>query len=58
MAEVTNELIFEDLKAMQTRLSNIEGSLVELKTELRAINAEARSGRIENRLELTEAPVL
>jgi len=37
MAEVTNELIYEVLKAMQTRLSNIEGSIVEVKTELRAM---------------------
>jgi hypothetical protein len=58
MAEVTNGLIYEVFKTMQTRLSNTEGSLVELKTELRAINAEVRLGRIEKRLELTEAPVL
>jgi chromosome segregation ATPase len=37
MAEVTNELIYEVLKAMQTRLSNIEGSIVEIKTELQAV---------------------
>ena len=77
MAEVTNELIYEVLKPMQTRLSNIEGSIVEIKTELRAVrghmlamqtdianlyagqaNVEARLGRIEKRLELTDAPVL
>jgi len=37
MPEVTNELIYEVLKGMQTRLSNIEGGIVEVKTELRAV---------------------
>ena len=37
MAEVTNELIYEVLKAMQPRLSNIEGSVIEVKTELQAV---------------------
>ena len=37
MAEVTNELIHEVLKAMQARLSNIEGSMVEVKTEIQAV---------------------
>ena len=37
MAEVTNELIYEVLKAMPTRLSNIEGSIIEVKTELQAV---------------------
>jgi hypothetical protein len=77
MTEVTNDLIYEVLKSMQTRLSNIEGSVIEIKTELQAVrghmlaiqtdvanlyagqgNLEVRLGRIEKRLELTEAPVL
>jgi hypothetical protein len=37
MAEVTNELIYEVLKAMQTRLSNIEQGQVEIRMELRAM---------------------
>jgi polyhydroxyalkanoate synthesis regulator phasin len=37
MAEVTNELIYEVLKAMQIRLSNIEQGQVEIRTELRAM---------------------
>jgi hypothetical protein len=75
MAEVTNELIYEVLKSMQTRLSNIEMGMAEMRTELRELrghmlavqtdianlyvgqgNIEARLGRIERRLELTDAP--
>jgi len=37
MAEVTNELIYEVLKGTQTRLSNIEIGIVEVKTELQAV---------------------
>ena len=37
MADVTNELLYEVLKSVQTRLANIEDSISEVKTELRAI---------------------
>jgi hypothetical protein len=33
MAEVTNELIYEVLKSIQTRLSNMETSIAEVRTE-------------------------
>ena len=75
MAEVTNELIYEVLKSMQPRLSNIDMGMAEMRTELRAMrghmvamqtdianlyvaqgNIEARLGRIERRLELTDVP--
>jgi len=37
MAEVSNELIFEVLKAVRERLGNIEAGFVEVRTELRAM---------------------
>ena len=37
MADVTNELIYEVLKAMQSRLGNIEFGVQELKTEMSAL---------------------
>jgi polyhydroxyalkanoate synthesis regulator phasin len=37
MAEVSNELIYEVLKAMQVRLGNIEQVQIEMRTELRAM---------------------
>lgn len=37
MAEVTNELIYEVLKAIQARLGNFEESLREIRGELRAM---------------------
>jgi tetrahydromethanopterin S-methyltransferase subunit G len=37
MAELTNELLLEVLKAVQTRLTNIENGIVEVKTELQAM---------------------
>ena len=37
MAEVSNELLYEVLKAMQDRLANIEHVQIETRTELRAI---------------------
>ena len=37
MAEVTNELIYEVLKAMQARLGNMEDGLRELRGEFRAV---------------------
>ena len=37
MAEVTNELIYEILKAMQARFGNLEEGLRELRGEVRAV---------------------
>ena len=37
MAEVTNELMFEVLKGMQARLSNIEEGVREVRGEIRAL---------------------
>jgi hypothetical protein len=37
MAEVTNELIYEVLKAMQARLGNFEDNLRELRGEVHAL---------------------
>jgi len=37
MAEVTNELIYEVLKALQDRLGKLEGRMDEVKQELQAI---------------------
>jgi chromosome segregation ATPase len=37
MTEVTNEQMYEVLNAMQTRLTNIEIGVGEVRTELRAI---------------------
>lgn len=39
MAEVTNELLYEVLKQMPNRLSNIENGVVETRQELVAIRA-------------------
>ena len=36
MAEVTNELMYEVLKAMQTRLAGVDGKIDELKQEMQA----------------------
>jgi hypothetical protein len=37
MAEVTNELMFEGLKAMQCDLSDVKSSIGEIKLELNAV---------------------
>ena len=37
MAEVTNELIYEVLKAMQARLGNVEEGVREVRGEVRAL---------------------
>ena len=37
MAEVTNELIYEVLKALQDRLGKLDGRMDEVKQELQAI---------------------
>jgi chromosome segregation ATPase len=39
MAEVTNELLYEVLKAMQARLGNVEERLGELRGEVHALRA-------------------
>jgi predicted nuclease with TOPRIM domain len=37
MAEVSAELVFEVLESMQTRLTNIEGTIGEVRNELQAM---------------------
>jgi predicted nucleic acid-binding Zn-ribbon protein len=39
MVEITNELIYEVLKSMQTRLDRMNGALIEIKTELQAVRS-------------------
>ena len=39
MAEVTNELIYEVLKSVQSRLDRMDGTLGEVKTELQAVRS-------------------
>jgi septal ring factor EnvC (AmiA/AmiB activator) len=76
MTDVTNELMYEVLKAIQTRLAGVDGKVDELKQEMQAfrthmvrlqqdigsihatlVRHEARLGRIESRLELTDVPL-
>lgn len=66
MTEVTNELVYELLKSMQTRLTRMDGKLDEVKLELQAIRGHqlaiqqdvsviyARLGHIENRVDRIE----
>lgn len=66
MAEVTNELIYEVLKAVQFRMTNIEDGVREVKGELVAIrghmlatqsdiaNIYDKLGKIEYRVERIE----
>lgn len=66
MAEVTNELIYEVLKSIQLRLTNLEDGIREVKSELRAMrghmlamqedisNLYAGQAKIELRLERIE----
>ena len=42
MAEVTNELIFEVLKAVQARLVQVDGKVDEVKQEVQAVRAQCR----------------
>jgi len=37
MADVTNDLIYEVLKSMQTRLDRIDGNIADVKGELQAM---------------------
>ncbi len=66
---VTNELLLEHLKAMQTRLGNIEDETRIMRTEiagmsqsnaahsLRLDRIERRLERIEKRLDLVDNPI-
>ena len=66
MAEVTNELIYEVLKGIQFRMSNMEDGIREVKGELVAIrghmlatqsdiaNIYDKLGKIEHRVERIE----
>ncbi|WEZ83789.1 hypothetical protein P6U16_03105 [Rhizobium sp. 32-5/1] len=47
MAEVTNELIYEVLKAMQSRLSNIEHKLGEMDNRLTSMSAQINAVHID-----------
>ena len=47
MAEVTNELIYEVLKAMQARLANIEQKIGEIETRLIAFDFRVQGMRQE-----------
>jgi len=77
MAEVSNELIYEVLNQIQTRIDRVDHKVDELKSELTAIRGhqlstlqdihniygvlgryDSRLERIEQRLELSEAPTL
>lgn len=63
MADVTNELLYDVLKSMQTRLGRMDGKLDEVKLELQAIrghqvaiqqdvaNIYNRLGHLDDRLE-------
>lgn len=48
MAEVTNELIYEMLKAMQVRLGNLEENTREVRGEVRALRSAISA--IDNRM--------
>ena len=39
MSAITNELIYEVLKSMQSRLDGMDGTLVEVKTEIQAVRS-------------------
>ena len=67
MSHVTRDLLYEVLKSVLARLTNIEASISEVRTELMAIGghlaamrtdiAKTRLGRIERRLDLADSPV-
>jgi septal ring factor EnvC (AmiA/AmiB activator) len=83
MADVTPDLVFEVLKAIQVRLAQVDGKIDELKQEMQAsrtsqngirqeitsvfqeisgvhttlVRHEGRLDRIEQRLELNDAPI-
>ena len=47
MAEVTNELIYEVLKSMQGRLSNIENKLVEVDGRLQSLSTQMNAVHVD-----------
>jgi len=47
MAEVTNELINEGLKAMQVRLGNLEEAQRDIKPELRAMRGHMHAMQVD-----------
>ena len=47
MAEITNELIYEVLKQMQNRLSNIENGVTEVRSELVAIRGHLGAVQVD-----------
>jgi len=47
MAEVTNALIYEVLKAVQSRLVQVDGKVDELKQEVQAVKTQLQAGRQE-----------
>ena len=63
MADITNELLYDVLKSMQTRLGRMDGKLDEVKLELQAIrghqvaiqqdvaNIYNRLGHLDDRVE-------
>jgi hypothetical protein len=67
MSDVTNDLLCEVLKSVRARLTNIEASFSEVRTELIAIRghlaamradiAKTRLRRIEHRFDLADSPV-
>jgi septal ring factor EnvC (AmiA/AmiB activator) len=83
MADVTPDLVFEALKPIQVRLTQVDGKIDELKQEMQAsrtsqngirqeitsvfqeisgvhttlVRHEGRLDRIEQRLELNDAPI-
>jgi len=47
MAEVTNELIYEVLKAMQARLGNLDEGLREVRGELKGIRGNQHAQQLQ-----------
>ena len=47
MAEVTNELIYEVLKAMQARLGNLDEGLREVRGELKSIRGNQHAQQLQ-----------
>ncbi len=47
MAEVTNELIYEVLKSVQSPIGNLEEEVREIKTELRAVKGHLHAIQID-----------
>lgn len=47
MADISNELIYEVLKAMQARLGNIEDGLHDLRAELHSVRTHMQAVQID-----------